>query len=105
MQQTGRGHKKQKRRCWCLKLLHHNPHNQQSPLTTDGGGGDGQEREDGVGEEGREEGGEESEQLLSLRSVFDCPYIQIKTVNDGKDGWECGWCGNFFAPRHASRAL
>jgi hypothetical protein len=26
-------------------------------------------------------------------------------VNDGKDGWECGWCGKIFAPRHASRAL
>ncbi len=30
---------------------------------------------------------------------------KIKTVNDGKDGWECGWCGKIFAPRHASRAL
>jgi hypothetical protein len=26
-------------------------------------------------------------------------------VNDGKDGWECGWCGKSFAPGHASRAL
>jgi hypothetical protein len=42
---------------------------------------------------------------MSLRSVFDCPYIKIKTVNDGKDGWECGWCGKNFAPRHASRTL
>ncbi len=25
-------------------------------------------------------------------------------MNDGKDGWECGWCGKIFAPRHA-RAL
>jgi hypothetical protein len=40
-----------------------------STLITEGGGGDGQEREDGVGEEG----GEEGEQLPSLRSVFDCP--------------------------------
>ncbi len=24
---------------------------------------------------------------------------------DGKDGWECGWCGKIFAPRHTSRAL
>ncbi len=30
-QQTGRGHIKQKHQCWCLKLLHHHPHNQQSP--------------------------------------------------------------------------
>jgi hypothetical protein len=72
-----------------------------STLTTEGGGGGGQEREDGVGEEGREEG----EQLPSLKSVFDCPYIKIKTVNDGKDRWECGWCGKICAPRHASRAL
>ncbi len=50
-----------------------------STLTTEGGGGGGQEREDSVGEEGREEG----EQLPSLKSVFDCSYIKIKTVNDG----------------------
>jgi hypothetical protein len=37
--------------------------------------------------------------------VFDSSYIKIKTVNDGKDVWECGWCGKPFAPRHASRAL
>ena len=89
---------KQKRQRWRLKLLHHHPHNQQSPHTTEGGGGGGQEREDGVQEEGRKEG----EQLPSLKSVFDCSYIKIKTVNDGNDGWECGWCGNFFAPRHVS---
>ncbi len=37
--------------------------------------------------------------------MFDYSYIKIKTVNDGKDGWECGWCGKIFAPRHALRAL
>ena len=26
-------------------------------------------------------------------------------VNDGKDGWECVWCGKTFAPNHALRAL
>ncbi len=72
-----------------------------STLTTEGGGGGEEEREDGV----QEEGGKEGEQLPSLKSVFDCSYIKIKTVNDGKDGWECGWCGKIFAPRHASRAL
>jgi hypothetical protein len=72
-----------------------------STLTTEGGRGDGQEREDGVGEEG----GEEAEQLPPLGSVFDCTYIKIKTVYDGMDGWECGWCGKIFAQRHASRAL
>ncbi len=60
-----------------------------STLTTEGGGGGGQERQDSVGEEG----GEEGKQLPSLKCVFDCSYIKIKTVNDGKDGWECGWCG------------
>jgi hypothetical protein len=72
-----------------------------STLTTEGGGGGGEEREDSVGEEG----GEEGKQLPSLKSVFDCSYIKIKTVNDGKDVWECGWCGKIFAPRHALRAL
>ncbi len=72
-----------------------------STLTTEGGGGGGQEWEDGIGEEGREEG----EQLPSLKSVFGCSYIKFMTVNDGKDGWECGWCGKIFTPRHASRAL
>jgi hypothetical protein len=43
-----------------------------STLTTVGGGGGEQEREDGVEEEGREEG----EQLPSLKSVFDCSYIK-----------------------------
>jgi hypothetical protein len=47
-----------------------------STLNTEGGGGGGQEREDGV----EEEGGEEGEQLPSLKSVFDCSYIKIKTV-------------------------
>jgi hypothetical protein len=72
-----------------------------STLTTEGGGESGQERVDSVGEEG----GEEGEQLPSLKSVFDCSYVKIKTVNDGKDGWECGWCGKWFAPRHALRGL
>jgi hypothetical protein len=63
-----------------------------STLTTEGGGGGEEEREDGV----REEGGKEGERLPSLKSVFDCSYIKIKTVNDGKDGWECGWCGKIF---------
>jgi hypothetical protein len=60
-----------------------------STLTTEGGGGGEEEREDGV----QEEGGNEGERLPSLKSVFDCSYIKIKNVNDGKDGWECGWRG------------
>jgi hypothetical protein len=72
-----------------------------STLTTEVGRGGEEEREDGEQEEGEEEG----ERLPSLKRVFDCSYIKIKTVNDGKDGWECGWCGKIFAPRHALRAL
>ncbi len=49
-----------------------------------------------------EDGGEE---LPLLKSVFHCHCITTKIVNDGKDGWECGWCGKIFSPRHASRAL
>jgi hypothetical protein len=52
-----------------------------STLTTEGGGG--------VEEEERR-WFTRSERLPSLKSVFDCSYIKIKTVNDGKDGWECG---------------
>ena len=26
-------------------------------------------------------------------------------MNDGKHGWERGWCGEFFSPRHVSRVL
>jgi hypothetical protein len=76
-----------------------------STLTAEGGGGGREEREDSVEEEGGEEGREEGKQVPSLKSIFDCSYIKPKTVNDGKDGWECGWCGKIFAPRHASRAL
>ncbi len=64
---------------------------------TGGGGGDG---EDCGGEEAATKG---SEQLPPLRSLFDCSYNKTGTVNDGKDGWECVWCG--LAPRHAPRAL
>jgi hypothetical protein len=65
--------------------------------------------ESGGGEEGRrgEERGEEplEEELPPLQSIFDCAYIVVWVVNDGKDGWECRWCGKIFAPKHASRAL
>jgi hypothetical protein len=69
-----------------------------STLIAEGRGGGGEEREDSVGEEG----GEEGKQLPPLKRIFDCSYIKPKTVNDGKDGWECGWCGKIFAPRHVS---
>ena len=68
-----------------------------------GGGFD----EDLVGEEESEgeEGirGEErnepvDEELPPLRSIFDCAYIVVRVVNDGKDCWECRWCSKIFAP-------
>jgi hypothetical protein len=68
-----------------------------STFTTEGGGGGGEEREDSVGDKG----GEEGKQLLSLKSVFDCSYIKIRTVNDGKEGWECGWCFFFHQGMHS----
>jgi hypothetical protein len=92
---------KQKHQCWRLKLLHHHPHSQQSPHSPLKEEEGVDKREDGGGEVGKEE----IEQLSSLKSVFDCSYIKIKTVNDGKNAWECGWCGKSVAPRHASRAL
>jgi hypothetical protein len=48
---------------------------------------------------------EEDEELPPLKSVFDYKHLQLRTVNGAKHGWECGWCGKIFSPRHASRAL
>ena len=43
--------------------------------------------------------------LGALGSVYECNKITLQVV-DGKNGWECGWCGGkFFSPRHATRAL
>ena len=36
--------------------------------------------------------------------MWECAYINYKDVN-GKEGWECQWCGISFKPRHASRAM
>ena len=44
---------------------------------------------------------DKGEDLPLLKIVFHFARI----VNDGKEGWECGWCGKIFAPRHASMAL
>jgi hypothetical protein len=49
---------------------------------------------------------DEGEDVLPLKSVFHCRNnIHARIVNDGKEGWECGWCGKIFVPRHESRAL
>ena len=50
--------------------------------------------------------GEEGEEvcLPTISTVWECVYINYKVVN-GKDGWECQWCGLVFKPRHATRAL
>jgi hypothetical protein len=39
---------------------------------------------------------EEDKELPPLKSVLDCKRLQLRTVNDGKHGWECGWCGKIF---------
>jgi hypothetical protein len=51
-----------------------------------------------------EDAGVEGSELAALSSVFDCDHINRKKMND-KDGFECGWCGKFFTPVHATRAL
>ncbi len=49
--------------------------------------------ESGGGEEDRrgEKEDEEplEEELPPLQSIFDCAYIVVRVVNDGKYGWEC----------------
>ena len=43
--------------------------------------------------------GEEGEEvcLPAISTVWECAYINYKVVN-GKDGWECQWCGLSFKP-------
>ncbi len=48
---------------------------------------------------------EETVALLPLMSILDCAYISSIAGEGGKSGWECGWCGLKFFPKHASRAL
>ena len=57
-----------------------------------------------------ESGGEKhvdllKEELPPLRHIFDCAFILVWVMNDGKEGWECRWCNKVFAPKHASRSL
>ena len=40
----------------------------------------------------------------AISAVWECAYINFKDVN-GKEGWECQWCGVSFKPRHATRAM
>ena len=42
--------------------------------------------------------------LPPLKSVFDCPNLELCIVN-GKNGWKCLWCGESFTPVHATRAI
>ena len=42
--------------------------------------------------------------LPPLKSVFDCPNLELCIVN-GKNGWKCLWCDQSFIPVHATRAL
>jgi len=68
-------------------------------ITTEG-------EEEGGGGEAIDLCGEEGEEvcLPTISAVWECAYINYKDVN-GKDGWECLWCGISFKPRHATRAL
>ena len=71
-----------------------------------GGGFDNEEdplKDRAKGEDGQGEDCPDPQKCL--RSIFDCEYIQACVVNDGKDGWKCGWCKKNFSPKHASRAL
>lgn len=69
-----------------------------------GGGGNDCGKGGGNDCEVDEDDGVDGSQLAGLASVYECDHIVLKVVN-GKDGWECGWCGIFFSPRHATRAL
>ena len=42
--------------------------------------------------------------LPPLKSVFDCPNLELCLLN-GKNGWKCLWCDTSFTPVHATRAL
>ena len=69
-------------------------------ISFSGGGDMGGVENEGV----EEDAGVEGAELAALTSVFDCDHINRKKMND-KDGFECGWCGKFFTPVHATRAL
>jgi len=69
-----------------------------SSMTTEEEGGGGGEAIDLCGEEGEEVC------LPSISTVWECAYINYNVVN-GKEGWECQWCGLSFKPRHATRAM
>ena len=43
--------------------------------------------------------------LPALKSVFECPQIELCIVNDCKNGWKCLWCDQSVTPVHATRAL
>ena len=72
-------------------------------ISFSGGGVQGGGENEVEGEE-EEDAGVDGAELATLGSVFECDRINIKRMND-KEGWECGWCGVFFSPRHATRAL
>ena len=69
-------------------------------ISFSGGGDMGDVENEGV----EEDAGVEGSELAAITSVFNCDHINRKRMND-KDGWECSWCGKFFTPFHAARAL
>lgn len=41
-----------------------------------------------------------------LESIFDCDMIhKITSEDDGKQKWQCGWCGNYFGTWNATKAI
>ena len=69
-----------------------------SSMTTEG------EEYGGLGEAIDLSGEGEEVCLPAISTVWECAYINYKVVN-GKEGWECQWCGLSFKPRHATRAM
>ena len=63
--------------------------------------GDGEDFFDARGGGGSKSEEEKDKELPPLKSVFDGKHLHLRTANDGKNGWECVWCGKIFAPRHA----
>ena len=55
---------------------------------------------------GGQHGRGEDAELLSLKSIFHCPFIkESANSQNGKVSWLCKWCGKKFTPRHQSRVL
>ncbi len=51
-------------------------------------------------------GGGEDTELVSLTSMFHCPFIQeCANSQNGKVSWVYKWCGKMFTPRHQKKNI